>query len=86
MAKYAVRFLWNNKGQSVIDHVVECPLPDNWGVSEAMGGFWVRLPNPYGFHGEITFDVDESCMWVPPGRVTAVVRRPEHPSETGDKI
>jgi hypothetical protein len=40
------------------------------------------MHEPYGFIAEIVFDPDEKDMWVPPGRVTAVVRLPDTSTES----
>lgn len=74
--KYIVRFLWNNDGQSDIDHVISAVLPDGCGPRWANEGFWCTVVDPWKSPTAVV-DFDKGTVWIPPGRITAVIKAPE---------
>lgn len=74
MNRYAVYFLWNNRGMSSVTCVFRCELPDGVGVQAIREGFWVDDKEGLETYSAKYVTDDSGTMWVPPGRVTSVVR------------
>jgi hypothetical protein len=76
MNQYTAFFLYNNRGTSTIENVVACAIPDGLGIDDIRRGFWITDEDLLLLHQwEVKFAVSGGTMWVPPGRITSVVRR-----------
>lgn len=73
MNLYLVWFMWNNRGAAFNTHIVGVDVPDGWTVSDVLAGFWID-DRAHGVGVKIVTD-DSGTMFVPPGRITGIVRR-----------
>lgn len=72
--RYEVWFLYNARGRASWDHCMRCVLPEGLGPEDLARGFWI---DDHGetMPAEVTYG--GSSMWVPPGRITSVLRYQE---------
>ena len=84
--RYKVWFLWNNRGKAAIETVYHCELPEPYGPQHLLSGFWIDdTDTKYDLKhwGEVKFvsnymaEETQGTMWVPPGRITSVLREIE---------
>lgn len=75
MKLYRVWFLWNNRGASYYTHVLGADVPASMSIADLMQGFWIN-DYSHGMGVKIVTD-DSGTMFVPPGRITGIVRRTE---------
>lgn len=73
---YNVWFLWNNRGASVVAHACMCEMPEGFEVSEISKGFWIDDTDIMKFRATFACEPNGK-MWVPPSRITGIVKRGE---------
>lgn len=71
--RYTVYFLYNARGAAAVDHILNCDLPEGRGPRDILHGFWIDDANWRAWKVKYVTD-GSGNMWVPPSRVTSVVR------------